>query len=549
VVRRRFIAVALVSCAESNGAPGRPVSGPPGDGGAGVTADAGSAVPVDSGAAVNGDAGPPGDPRARAAAGAFVQLFEWTWPDVAKECQLYLGPKGFAAVQVSPPSEHAVLSEFPWYERYQTVSYALDRSRSGTKAEFVAMLQACAAAGVDVYVDAVINHTTGQISGTGSNGTAFQKYSYPGLYTATDFHQPTCQIQPADYTTSALHVQTCELEGLADLNTGSDSVRTTLATYLGGLVQLGVRGFRVDSGKHISPVDLDAILTKAAAMTPNGPTPFYFFEVTDPGGEAVVPSDYYGVGNGSGILPSVTEFLYAGIGDRFLGNGGLTLSDLKTFSPSTWSLIPSDRAIAFTNNHDTQRATAIFYQNEPAYDLANIFMLAWPYGYPSIMSGYAFDRSTVGTAKGPPADAQGNTTPVYAAGSNVPNCAAPGTLGSAPVGSWTCEHRVPSVAGMVAFRKAAAGVSNVTDWWDDGSNQIAFGRGARGFVVINGESASLTRTFQTSLAAGSYCDVVAGEPASGACTGATVVVAAGGAASITVPAESAVAVHVGAMLP
>ena len=132
-------------------------------------------------------------------------------------------------------------------------------------------------------------------------------------------------------------------------------VRTTLANYLIALIQIGVRGFRIDSAKHISAVDLDAILTEVAQATPEYPTPFYYFEVEDPGGEAVVPSDYYGVGNASGILGSALEFLYGGIGDRFLNNSGWTLANLKTFGPATWGLIPSDRAIAFTNNHDTQR--------------------------------------------------------------------------------------------------------------------------------------------------------------------------------------------------
>jgi alpha-amylase len=537
---RRFVALTLAGVLSSACARNTPAVA-----GAAATGPTTS----DGGAMTARDAAPTADPRTKSASGVFVQLFEWRWTDVAKECALYLGPQGFAAVQVSPPSEHAVLSGFPWYERYQTVGYELDKSRSGTKAEFVAMVQACAAAGVDVYVDAVINHTTGQISGTGSNGTVFQKYAYPGLYAASDFHQPTCQIAPADYTTSALHVQTCELEGLADLDTGADSVRTTLAGYLSALVGVGVRGFRIDSAKHISPTDLDAILTQAAAATGSLPTPFYFFEVTDPGGEAVVPSDYYDVGKASGILPSVTEFLYGGIGDRFLNNSGLTLSDLKTFGPDSWNLIPSDRAIAFTNNHDTQRAAAIFYQDEPYYDLANVFMLAWPYGYPSIMSGFAFDRSTQGVERGPPADGQGNTMPVYAAGSDVPACAPPESLASAPVGSWTCEHRVPSVAGMVSFRKATAGAPSVTDWWDDGSNQIAFGRGKLGFVVINRETAPLTRTFQTELAGGEYCDVVGGSLVSGSCTGAKIAVGPDGAAPITVPANGAVAIHVGATLP
>ena len=36
----------------------------------------------------------------------IVHLFEWKWTDIANECEAYLGPKGFCAVQVSPPMEH-----------------------------------------------------------------------------------------------------------------------------------------------------------------------------------------------------------------------------------------------------------------------------------------------------------------------------------------------------------------------------------------------------------------------------------------------------------
>ncbi|BBM05403.1 hypothetical protein HAALTHF_14590n [Vreelandella aquamarina] len=37
-----------------------------------------------------------------ASADTFVHLFEWRWEDVAQECENWLGPKGFKAVQVSP---------------------------------------------------------------------------------------------------------------------------------------------------------------------------------------------------------------------------------------------------------------------------------------------------------------------------------------------------------------------------------------------------------------------------------------------------------------
>jgi hypothetical protein len=42
----------------------------------------------------------------------FVNLIEWGWQDVAIECETFLGPKGFAAVQVSPPNEHITTSHW-----------------------------------------------------------------------------------------------------------------------------------------------------------------------------------------------------------------------------------------------------------------------------------------------------------------------------------------------------------------------------------------------------------------------------------------------------
>ena len=31
----------------------------------------------------------------------IVHLFEWKWDDIAQECEKFLGPKGYAGVQVS----------------------------------------------------------------------------------------------------------------------------------------------------------------------------------------------------------------------------------------------------------------------------------------------------------------------------------------------------------------------------------------------------------------------------------------------------------------
>ena len=120
-----------------------------------------------------------------------------------------------------------MLTGAPWWQRYQPVSFKLDRSRSGTRAEFVSMVTQCKSAGVDIYVDAVINHMTAG-AGTGSAGTVYTKYDYPGLFSNSDFHTP-CSV--SNYQ-SASNVQDCELVGLADLRTDVATVQQKLADKL-----------------------------------------------------------------------------------------------------------------------------------------------------------------------------------------------------------------------------------------------------------------------------------------------------------------------------
>jgi alpha-amylase len=501
--------------------------------------DAPSAPPVPDGPAARPALAETYRPSGHMAAGdVFVHLFEWRWTDVASECENVLGPAGWRAVQVSPPQEHSVQDSHTWSERYQPVSYSVARSRSGTAAEFAAMVGRCRAAGVDVYVDAVINHMTNVPSpGVGSNGTAYSKYSYPGLYTQADFHAP-CTV--SDYR-SAANVQDCELYGLPDLDTGSPSVRQKIADYLIGLSRMGVAGFRIDAAKHIQQVELDAILgiVDRTLAGEGRPLPYWFAEVSGGAGEALGPRDYYGLAYSSGGAADVTEFTFRGVGDKFLGTGGQHLSQLdpngspgNQFSPAAWGLMPADKAVVFLENHDTQRQGGIGYRDGQTYRLASVWMLAQPYGYPSVMSSYAFDRtSQAGRDMGPPSNAAGET--------NAVACAA--SLETAAIGQWVCEHRDPYVAGMVGFRRVVAG-ADVSRWWDDGANAIAFSRGDRGFVAISREPASVTATVQTGMAPGTYCDVLTGGRAGSSCRGASVTVDASGAVHLALAANSALAI-------
>jgi alpha-amylase len=455
----------------------------------------------------------------------FVHLFEWKWTDIATECEQFLGPKGFAGVQVSPPNEHTRLAGNPWYERYQPVSYKLD-SRSGTRAEFANMVQRCKAVGVDIYVDAVINHMTGQDGGgTGIAGSSFSHYNYPGIYQTQDFHH--CGRNGNDDIANygdRFEVQTCELVNLADLNTGSDYVRGKIGGYINDLLSLGVAGLRLDASKHMDTNDIKGILGKVSG------SPYVYQEVIDLGGEPVRANEYFQNGD-------VIEFKYsASIGNTFK-NG--RLADLSQFGP-VWGFMPSDSAIVFTDNHDNQRghgaggSNIITHKDGKLYDLTNVFMLAWPYGYPQVMSSYAFSDPS----QGPPANGDGSTKSVYAG--STPSC----------FGEWVCEHRWRPITNMVAFRNNTAQAFFTSNFWSNGNNQMAFSRGDKGFVAINREGGTLSRSFQTGMAAGSYCDVISGDMgADGAsCSGGVVTVNAQGNATLSLPGMSAVAIHVGARL-
>ncbi|PLT27154.1 alpha-amylase family protein [Pseudoalteromonas sp. MelDa3] len=443
----------------------------------------------------------------------FVHLFEWNWQDVAQECEQYLGPKGYAAVQVSPPNEHITGSQ--WWTRYQPVSYEL-QSRGGNRAQFIDMVNRCSAAGVDIYVDTLINHMAAG-SGTGTAGNSFGNKSFP-IYSPQDFHE-SCTINNSDYGNDRYRVQNCELVGLADLDTASNYVQNTIAAYINDLQAIGVKGFRFDASKHVAASDIQSLMAKV-----NG-SPVVFQEVIDQGGEAVGASEYLSTG-------LVTEFKYSTeLGNTFR-NGSLAW--LSNFGEG-WGFMPSSSAVVFVDNHDNQRGhggagNVITFEDGRLYDLANVFMLAYPYGYPKVMSSYDFHGDT---------DAGGPNVPVHNNG-NL-ECFA---------SNWKCEHRWSYIAGGVDFRNNTADNWAVTNWWDNTNNQISFGRGSSGHMAINKEDSTLSATVQTDMASGQYCNVLKGELSADAksCSGEVITVNSDGTINLNIGAWDAMAIHKNAKL-
>ncbi len=419
----------------------------------------------------------------------FIQMFEWPWKDIARECEVYLGPAGFSAVQVSPPHEHIVWRGSPWWERYQVASYNLN-SRSGSEAEFVDMIRRCQNVGVDIYADVILNHTVGIRDGVGFAGTPFYQYHLPGIYSYDDFHH--CGRNGNDRIenfSDRYELQNCELVDLDDLNTGSGYVQDRLALYLNHLLDLGVAGFRVDAAKHIAADHLAEIYKRLNRSV------YIYHEVIYDSTGPIQYSEYTRYGD-------VLAYDYPHIlGDIFRHNKASNLTSFTHEFPG------SDQSIVSLTNHDLERHSqghvlSFNDSNNQLYRLAQIFMLAWPYGYPQLYSGYRFRDFD----QGPPLTHGSFSMPVLG----------PDNACQDP---WTCEHRLPEVALMVQFRNLTNASFSINNWWTNGQNQIAFGRGSVGYVAMNFSTETLTRQFESSLPEGSYCNILAPqfEPNNGDC--------------------------------
>lgn len=442
--------------------------------------------------------------------GTYVHLFEWAWPDVARECESFLGPAGYAAVQLSPAQEHVTGEQ--WWTRYQPVSYRLE-SRGGTRAQFEDMVRRCRAAGVDVYADAVINHMSGVGEGVGVAGSAYGRYEYPAVpYSYDDFHH--CDRYGDDDIRNyqdAWEVRNCELAELSDLNTSDEAVQKKIAVYLNDLLDTGVAGFRIDAAKHMEPADIAAILGNLKEH------PFVVQEVIDRGNEPITGEEYAPYGH-------VTEFNYGM--ELYRAFTGPDLTGLKSLGSQEGWMQPG-QAIVFIDNHDVQRGHAggseiLTHREWDVYRLANIFMLAWPYGYPMVMSSYRFSDSD----QGPP-----STRPVNEDG----RCNA----------QWVCEHRDPAIAAMVGFRKQADGQS-VTNWTTLSPAAIAFSLGDRGFVAINAGTSTVTARVSVGLLPGRYREILGID--SGPERGrADLIVEGDRFLSIVLPPMTAIATHAGAL--
>ena len=444
--------------------------------------------------------------------GVIVTAFQQNWRSIAKECKKTYGPEGVKYVQVSPPQDH--IKGDQWWTSYQPVSYKLN-SKLGTEDEFKKMITTCKASGVGIIADAVINHTTGFANkdtvGVGGSKYDAANQSFPDAgYTKDDFHKSTENINT--YRKAEI-VWTHRLVGLLDLDTSNPHVQKTLREYFAHMLKLGVAGFRVDAAKHMSPQDVKGIKDAAAYAAGTTPDKIWWMQETigfseqDP---RIQPDQYLQTGE-------VNEFEYSyRLRNYFYGS----IENLKHI---TDKLIPSKKAAIFVTNWDTERDNAsrvLTYKDGKKYELANAFMLAYPYGTPNVFSGYEFTKRDEGAPE--------------ATQTSIPD------VSCAKDSKWQCTQRITSIRGMIGFYNAVRG-TKVTNWQDDDDNNVAFSRGNKGFLAINNTENPQKVSYKTDLPDGEYCNVYESKD----CT--KTVSVSGGKVETTIAAESAVALHANAV--
>lgn len=447
-----------------------------------------------------------------------MQMFGYNWNSLKSECTDYLGPNGVDWILVDPPSDH--IRGTQWWIHYQPTNYDIIGDH-GTRAEFEAMVSACKTAGVSVLADVVFNHMAGGWF-VSFGGKAYGKdLKFDDLYTKANFHQGLDQNNPHYCNTDIVNWNelwertNCRFPGLPDLATEQEHVREKVAGYLMDLQSLGVAGFRFDAAKHVDPKDIAAILNKLETPA---------FVIQEVPGDATISAEYQGNGHvwaWSTADDLASAFAYASKADT-------EMVGLSEYWAESW---PSALSVTWVNNHDTERdGGSLSYKDPDAYRLAQLYLLAQPFGQPMLYSGYRFTKRD----EGAPQDAEGRLLDVVCGEEYL---------------QFNCTARRTDIAGMIAFKDAVAGTEITGETGQNGIYQMQ--RDGKGFFALNYNKLDREQpTIATGMAAGKYCNLVeTGRDLTGdSCIGLTIEIDASGNLLTKLAKLSAIAITEGSKL-
>ena len=193
----------------------------------------------------------------------ILHVWSWNFPTIAENMK-QIADAGFTMLQTSPVNacfspeggNIKILDEKEgnWYHYYQPTDWTIGNNIVGTEAEMKAMLDSAKKYDIRVLVDVLPNHTAFNIdlvtdefyAAVGGRDKMFHTHGLEGINNYNDRTECTHQ----------------GVGGLPDVNTENPLFQKYYMQFVNKLVEMGVRGFRYDTAKHIGvhsdPVDAEA---------------------------------------------------------------------------------------------------------------------------------------------------------------------------------------------------------------------------------------------------------------------------------------------------
>jgi len=197
----------------------------------------------------------------------ILHVWSWNFPTIAENMK-QIADAGFTMLQTSPVNacfspEGGNIKIFDekegnWYHYYQPTDWTIGNNILGTEEEMKAMLDSAKKYDIRVLVDVLPNHTAFDIDLVTDQfyeavGGRDKMFHSSGLEGISDYNDRTqCTLQGVG--------------GLPDVNTENPLFQKYYMGFVNRLIEMGVRGFRYDTAKHIGvhsdPLDTEAGVTE-----------------------------------------------------------------------------------------------------------------------------------------------------------------------------------------------------------------------------------------------------------------------------------------------
>lgn len=415
----------------------------------------------------------------------ILHAWSWSFPTIAENMK-EIADAGYGYVQTSPAntcfvgeeggmalfSEEGDSVKGKWYYHYQPIDWKVGNYQLGTRDQFKALCDSALKYNVKVLVDVLPNHT------------AFDTTAVtPAMNLAVGGHDRLYHANGLKEIKDYNDREQCTLwamGGLPDVNTENPDFQYYFLQYINDVINLGGRGFRYDTAKHIGvhsdPVDPTATRNNFwdVAMGREGvkgltllmpDSIFVYGEVLQ---DKNVPEAEYG------DYMSMCASSYGHNIREALNKADANAADIRDWAHS----LKPDKLVTWVESHDT-------YCN--AHESANLTD-------DQIRCGWVFITARDGGM------------PLFY---SRPAGSAPGNVwGNNRIGEKGNDNfKHPEVVAVNKFRKAMAGQPETITYSPKG-NVIEVARGDKGAALINISDKATKISMETTLPDGKYTDGV-----------------------------------------